>query len=256
MKILDQCRDACCQSYKTVISNHFIANYVLAYCLSVVFTIHRVLTKYVGSIGMASTSYAATGEMTNLNRVSRLLIGPCSDQFRDLLRFYIPPASFPAFIQRESSKLPHLTKPQQELILPNYGVYSGNYDDMDLSLLYIFLRNVCGIPAHNKGWGETPDPADRSLSANIERIRSARNRCGHAKKGMSKIDFENLWSEIRETVVDLDNFMMNKDKYQKEVDFIRNDTMDPETDKHYNVKLQDQIKEINNLKREYHLACT
>ena len=210
---------------------------------------------------MAST-YAATEEMTNLNRVSRLLMGPCTDQLGDLLHFYIHPASFPAVIQRERSRLPRLTPPQRNLILPNIGKYSGKYKDMDISLLYSLLRNFCGIKAHSKGWANTPETTDRSVSANIERIRLARNRCGHCTGGMSKADFNQIWSDIRAAVVDLDKVLGNKNKYQKAVDFVRNDTMDPETDIHYSDQLLEQMKDIENitesidsLKSGYHLVC-
>ena len=199
---------------------------------------------------MASTSYTATEEMTNINRVSRLLIGPCTDQLRDLLRFYIPPASFPSVIQRERFRLPRLTEPQRILILPNSGVYSGNYDDMDISLLYILLRNVCGIQAHGRGWGNTPDSADRSVSANIERLRLARNQCGHSLGGICYTEYNQIWSEIKAAVVDLDKALGNGNKYQKVVDFIRNDIMDPVRDKHYRDQLHEQMKEIEKVLEE------
>nr|XP_022291951.1 uncharacterized protein LOC111103176 isoform X2 [Crassostrea virginica] len=201
---------------------------------------------------MASTSYAATEEMTNINRVSRLLMDPCTDQLRDLLRFYIPPANFNSVIQMVKSQLPHLTKLQWKLILPNSGVYSGNYDDMDISLLYILLRNVCGIQAHNKGWGNTPDSADRSIAANIERLRLARIRCGHSTGGMSNAEFKQVWSEIRAAVVDLDKALRIGNKYQEVVDFIRNDTMDPTRDRHFRDQLLKQITETENIKKDVH----
>nr|XP_022290520.1 uncharacterized protein LOC111102161 [Crassostrea virginica] len=201
---------------------------------------------------MATISYAATEEMSNINRVSRLLMDPCTDQLRDLLRFYIPPANFNTIIQTVKSRLPRLTEPQRKLILPNYGVYSGNYDDMDISLLYILLRNFCGIQAHNKGWGNAPDSADRSVSANIERLRLARNRCGHSTGGMSNAEFNQVWSEIRATVVDLDKILGIGNKYQKAVDFIKNDTMDPVRDRHFGDQLLEQITETENIKKDVH----
>ena len=211
---------------------------------------------------MASTSYAATEEMTNTNRVSRLLMDPCTDQLRDLLRSYIPPANFNTVIKTVIPRLPRLTEPQRKLILPNSGVYSGNYDDMDISLLYILLRNVCGIQAHNKGWGNTPDSADRSVSANIERLRLARNRCGHSTGGMSNAEFNQVWSEIRAAVVDLDKVLRIGNKYQEAVDFILNDTMDPTRDIHFRDQLMEQItetenikKDVHNLKSGYHIVC-
>nr|XP_022299076.1 uncharacterized protein LOC111107929 [Crassostrea virginica] len=199
---------------------------------------------------MASTSYAATEEMTNLNRVSRLLMGPCTDQLRDLLRFYIPLASFLTVIQREKSRLPCLTGPQRNLILPSCGVYSGNYNDMDISLLYILLRNVCGIQAHKKGWGNIPDSLDRSVSANVERIRLARNECSHFAGGMCNCEFNRIWSDIKAAVVDLDKYLMIGNKFQEQVDFVRNDTMDPARDKHFSDQLLEQTKEMENIKKE------
>ena len=201
---------------------------------------------------MISTSYAATEEMTNINRVSRLLMDPCTDQLRDLLRFYIPPANFNTIIQTVKSRLPRLTEPQRKLILPNSGLYSGIYDDVDISLLYILLRNVCGIQPHNTGWGNSPDVADRSVSANIERLRLARNRCGHSTGGMSNAEFIQVWSDIRAAVVDLDKTLGIGNKYQEAVDFIRNDTMDPTRDRHFRDQLQDQITETENIKKDVH----
>ena len=131
-------------------------------------------------------------------------------------------------------------------------MYSGNYDDMDISLLYILLRNFCGIQAHNKTWGNTPDSADRSVSANIERLRMARNRCGHSTGGMSNAEFNQVWSEIRAAVVDLDKTLGIGNKYQKVVDFIRNDTMDPTRDRHFRDQLLEQINETENIKKDVH----
>ncbi|XP_078322139.1 LOW QUALITY PROTEIN: uncharacterized protein LOC144621946 [Crassostrea virginica] len=201
---------------------------------------------------MISTSYAATEEMTNINRVSRLLMDPCTDQLRDLLRFYIPPANFNKIIQTVKSRLPRLTEPQRKLILPNSGLYSGIYDDVDISLLYILLRNVCGIQPHNTGWGNSPDVADRSVSANIERLRLARNRCGHSTGGMSNAEFIQVWSDIRAAVVDLDKTLGIGNKYQEAVDFIRNDTMDPTRDRHFRDQLLEQINETENIKKDVH----
>jgi hypothetical protein len=114
----------------------------------------------------------------------------------------------------------------------------GNYDDMDISLLYILLRNVATIPAHNNGWGFDPDPSDRSLSANIERIRLVRNRCGHSTDpSLSQPEFLPIWSTIRSTMVDLDNFLRNGRQYEQAVDSLRVESMDPENDECYEEEL-------------------
>lgn len=194
---------------------------------------------------MAADPYAATQEMTNKLRVARLLMCPCTDQLRDILRYHVPPDKFNSVIQKKKSQLSHLTKPQRQLIFPDSGAYTGDYNDMDISILYILLRNICGIKEHRNGWGKDPDSADRSVSANIERLRLARNSCGHSNLDMSNDKFNQVWSDISASVVDLDNFLGTK--YQDSVKFIQTDTMDPMMEKKYLEQLQEQIKEFENL---------
>lgn len=214
---------------------------------------------------MASSAYSATEEITNANRISRLLMGPCTDQFRDLLRFYIEPSKFSEVIQKKKSIgcRSNMSVQSYKLILPKSGSYKGNYDDMDIALLYTLLRNICGIKEHRAGWGEKPQASDRSVSANIERIRLARNQCGHSTGGLlSNADFNQIWSSVRASVVDLDLELGNGNKYEKEVDFIRHDTMDPVRDQHYRDQLikqaienQATIEEVNQLKRSLQDVC-
>ncbi|XP_056000521.1 uncharacterized protein LOC130046350 isoform X2 [Ostrea edulis] len=193
---------------------------------------------------MASSDYESTPETTNANRACRAVLGPCTDGLRDTLRHYVPPHTFPNVIKLNKLNLPRLTKDQRDLILPRHGNYTGCYDDMDVSLLYILLRNISGISPHSKGWGNDPDTHDTSLSANIERIRLVRNRCVHSSDpSMSNTDFNSIWSTIRSTMVDLDAFLVNGNKYEKEVDFLHYESMDPERDLQYEEDLRKQVEE-------------
>ncbi|XP_055998778.1 uncharacterized protein LOC125653998 isoform X1 [Ostrea edulis] len=192
---------------------------------------------------MASV-YASTSETTNANRACRVVLGPCTDGLRDLLRHHVPPHTFPNVIKQNKLNLPRLTAVQRDLILPKHGGYSGIYDDMDISLLYILLRNITNISPHSKGWGNDPDPHDTSLSANVERIRLVRNRCVHScDPSMSNKNFNSIWSTIRSTMVDLDAFLMNGNKYEKAVDFLRHESMDPKNDLYYEKELRKQVEE-------------
>lgn len=193
---------------------------------------------------LAMALYASTPETTNLCRARRLLMGPCTDQLRDVLRKQIPPSTFRLVILQKEDKLPRMTKEQRDLILPKNGSYNGNYADMDISLIYMLLRNISNIPPHNNDWGEDPDPSDRSLSANIERIRTARNKLAHSSGcSLSHSDFNSLWSEVKSTVVDLDTFLINGNEYEKEVDLLTHESMDPERDQYYREELQKQAEE-------------
>ncbi|XP_056005262.1 uncharacterized protein LOC130050160 [Ostrea edulis] len=194
---------------------------------------------------MASSVYSSTPETTNANRACRAVLGPCTDGLRDTLRHYVPPHTFPHVVKLYKLNLPRsLTAVQRNLILPKTGNYTGRYDDMDISLLYILLRNITNISPHSKGWGNDPDPRDSILSANIERIRLVRNRCVHScDPSMSNSDFNSIWSTIRSVMVDLDAFLVNGNKYEKEVDFLRHESMDPENDLHYEEELRKQVEE-------------
>ncbi|XP_062571118.1 uncharacterized protein LOC134233142 [Saccostrea cucullata] len=193
---------------------------------------------------MAAPPYSSTEEPTNACRACRLLLGPCTDQFRDVFRHFVPPSSFQHVILRKTSDLPRLTAPQMNLILPRGSSYTGNYSDMDISLLYILLRNICSIPPHSKGWGNAPDPADRSLSASIERVHTARNQCVISSSSvLSDADFNTIWSTVRSAVVDLDSFLNNGNLFKSQVDIIKQETMDPVGDQHFIEELKKQIEE-------------
>ncbi|XP_056016410.1 uncharacterized protein LOC130046632 [Ostrea edulis] len=206
-----------------------------------------------------ASSYESTPETTNANRACRVVLGPCTDGLRDLLRHYVPLHSFHHVIKQNKLNLPRLNRDQRDLILPRTGNYAGNYGDMDISLLYILLRNISSIPPHSNGWGNDPDPSDKSVSANIERIRLVRNLCVHSSDpSMSISDFNSIWSTIRSAMVDMDVFLMNGNKYEKEVDFLHSESMDPENDLHYEEELKKQVEEdkttrkmMVNLKRKF-----
>ncbi|XP_062571191.1 uncharacterized protein LOC134233223 isoform X5 [Saccostrea cucullata] len=195
---------------------------------------------------MASTSspYNSTEETTNASRACRLLLGPCTDQLRDVLRKKVPPSTFAAEIIKPNHNLPRLTPQQRDLILPRNGSYFGNYDDFDISLLYILLRNICNITPHKNGWGNVPDINDVCLSANIERVRVARNSTVHsARPSLANSEFNDIWTSVRVAVVEIDTFLSNGNFYKKEVDILRHTTMDPVQDKHYRDQLAKQYAE-------------
>ncbi|XP_055999993.1 uncharacterized protein LOC125656883 isoform X2 [Ostrea edulis] len=202
---------------------------------------------------MASSHFASTPETTNLLRAFLLLLGPCTKQFRDVLRRRIPHSIFSQVISQEENKnaLLRLTTVQRDLIVPTHGSYSGTYDDMDIPLIYTLLRNVCSIQPHSKGWGKDPDSTDRSLSANIERIRIARNKCAHyPSDSLSNSEFNSLWSEVRSAVVDLDSFLNNGNQYEKEVDLQKQKSIHPELDYCLKEELRKQAEQIRENREE------
>jgi hypothetical protein len=94
--------------------------------------------------------------------------------------------------------LPLLDDEQQRLLYPEKGTFSVMYRNLSLPILYILLINVCGIPAHKKGWGSSPNFADMSLAANIDRIMEIhKSNFGEVpSKILNQSDFDRFMKEV------------------------------------------------------------
>ncbi|XP_061180646.1 uncharacterized protein LOC133189259 [Saccostrea echinata] len=197
----------------------------------------------------ANSPYSSEGT-TNVNRVCRLLLGPCADQLRDVLRKEVPPLTFAPVAMKQKQNLTRLTPQQRDLILPHNGYYTGNYDEFDISLLYTLLRNICNITPHKNGWGNDPDLYDQSLSANIERIRIARNTTAHsAKLSLTNLEFTDIWNSVRGAVLEMDAILSNGNHFQKEVDVLRYISMDPVQEKYYRDQIAKQYADDQDTKK-------
>ncbi|XP_062568316.1 uncharacterized protein LOC134230492, partial [Saccostrea cucullata] len=193
-----------------------------------------------------SSKYKSTPETTNLARVARLILGPCTDLLRDILKRNIAPSNLSKTVKtwvddiKKKKQNSSLNKQQIALIFPlPTKHYGGDYSDFDISLLYILLRNVCKIPPHNNGRGEEPDPTDNSVSANIERIRLTRNKYyGHAADfSLSDLNFIKEWQNIYNIAVELGQHIGTLSVYKDAVNNIRTCSIDPEIEAKYIDKL-------------------
>ncbi|XP_062595975.1 serine/threonine-protein phosphatase 6 regulatory ankyrin repeat subunit C-like [Saccostrea cucullata] len=213
---------------------------------------------------MSHSKYASTPQTTNLARISRLILGPCADMMRGVLLKEVPATDLSRRVKSwmKSEKRNPLNKSQADLIFPPpSNIYGGNYSDLDISLLYTLLRNLTTLPAHSQGWGNNPDPTDRSVSANMERIRCIRNKhYGHAVEiGIPDADFQLECMNIRKIAEDVD-ICFGVSKYQQSVDFIKTEKMDPQQEIKWIKKLtileslvsvvEQNAKEIQKLKNK------
>ncbi|XP_062621187.1 uncharacterized protein LOC134282811, partial [Saccostrea cucullata] len=70
------------------------------------------------------------------------------------------------------------------------------------------------------------------------------NQCVHSSSPvLSNADFNTIWSTVRSAVVDLDSLLNNGNQFEQEVDFLRQETMDPVRDRHYIEELRKQAEE-------------
>lgn len=147
---------------------------------------------------MSLSKYSSTRETTNLARIARIILGPCTDVLRAVLKNQISPTDLKTKVQSETTS--YITTHQKQL------VDGEDYSKFDITLLYSLLRNIC-FP-HYQLWGKIPIVSDRSIFANIERIRRTRNDYGHCPGfSISNSDFEDKWTYLFQIVKELEQYI-------------------------------------------------
>lgn len=123
-----------------------------------------------------------------------------------VLKRRLPGANFGNTLNGMKQRLlPFLNSNQEQLVYPDGLKYAGDLTDMDVSLLYIILRNLGTICPHQNGWDKEPEEYDHSISANIDRIRMAKNMIvSHSSNCLlGYAEFNNQWETIRRCCVEL-----------------------------------------------------
>lgn len=182
---------------------------------------------------MSHSKYDSTRETSNFARIARIILGPCTSLLQDILMKEILPSALSQKVKTSiANRKSPINKSQQRLI------YSGNYSSFDITLLYFLLRNMCSIPQHTNEWGKDPSPGDRSVSANIERIRIIRNGYGHGTRfSFTDADFEQKWKNIFQIVQELESSLGTATNYQDSLTNIKTCSMEPDLEKAYKEKL-------------------
>lgn len=198
---------------------------------------------------MSNSKIKLTRENTNLARVAQMILGPCTHVLRDVLRKELSPSDLEkkvrAYIAKtKQNKRKSLINKRQEKL-----VYGQDYSNFDVTLLYFLLRNMSSIQPHSNNWGNNPSLGDKSVSANIERIRLIRNEYGHnSERSTSDADFNIKYQYIQEIVQELEKYLGSSTKYQDEVKALETCPMDP-AQSEKNIKelldLHEKIKDIS-----------
>ncbi|XP_028407205.1 uncharacterized protein LOC114529589 isoform X2 [Dendronephthya gigantea] len=146
-------------------------------------------------------------EKANFSMLSRLLVDKGTEALRITFDTINSPVRLPGVLAAKKATLQRLkprviNKSQWDLLFPP----SGNPPDsktFDVTLLTVLLRNICGFPS--TGWDVMPPDTDRSMQANIARIKCYRNEV-YAHVTSTRVDnstFESLWKKISQTLVEL-----------------------------------------------------
>lgn len=192
-------------------------------------------------------------ENLNFARLSCIIFGPLTDVLRSVLEKEISPPSLSKRVNEylatlQGTKRYVITNDQKTLIS------EGDYSKFDITLLYYLCRNVCAIPPHTNQWGNRPSPEDRSVSANIERIRLIRNEYAHTSHpSISNSNFERRYQNMLNIIQQLEKNLGTSTEFHDAVLEIKSKPMNQEESTKYIEKLDDLKVILGNVHRKLSL---
>ena len=139
-------------------------------------------------------------ETTNFCRLLKVLVNLGSTVLRDLL-----PKNLADVVKTNKAKVDNLHS-NRILFDKQYNLLTEdppNPEKFDISLLTIILQNLCPkVLAPSNGWSRKPDSADRSLGADILRLRNTRNAIfAHvANTRVLDADFNVIWDDLKDVI--------------------------------------------------------
>ncbi|KXJ11497.1 uncharacterized protein LOC110243664 [Exaiptasia diaphana] len=151
-------------------------------------------------------------EKVNHAKLCRLLYDGGGTTVRAVVDRHCPPATLAATLKAKKPQLQKLRKPKGKVLnidqwnnlYPPSGT-SPSTKDFDITLLFVLIRNICGLTKPATGWDALPPPADTSSEANLARIKYYRNKIiGHnGNAEVDDIQYEAYWKEISSALVSL-----------------------------------------------------
>lgn len=162
--------------------------------------------------------YNQDKSVENYYRLCGLITTVCSDLLRDILSRHIEPGNLRSELNNNRTLLEKkMNKMQKQQIFLKAGNNPIFPKDLDISILYMLLRNICNnIPKPKSGWDNPPQKGDNSISDCIERIRQIRNKIqAHSANGrVNDTDFQNYWDELFDSVIGTEKVLTGGSVYE------------------------------------------
>ena len=169
---------------------------------------------------------ASSVEKTNGNKLSRLLIDGGTTVLRNIFDSHHPPANLAANLSSRHihpilTRLRHrniLNGVQWDKLFPPPGGGPPNSFNFDITLLFLLLRNICGLSPPLSGWDRMPPASDTSFEANLARMKYHRNVLyGHVTStGIQTSVFGVKWQEVSSVLVSLGLSQSEVDRLKRE----------------------------------------
>ena len=151
-----------------------------------------------------------TEEKSNGTKLSRLLVDGGTEALRNTFDGIHPPSSLAADLHSQLPILTHLRQKrvlnsnQWDKLFPSSGE-APDSRQFDITLLYVLLRDICGLTPPATGWDNLPLATDSTPEANLARIKYYRNQVyGHiSSTSIEEAEFEMYWKEISNALIAL-----------------------------------------------------
>ena len=199
----------------------------------------------------APTLAPSSKETTNYARLCRLLVGGGAKALRYTFDKIHSPANLFNVLKAGSAEHSILQSLNRKGIIDAtqwsklypFPPSSVTSEDFDITLLTVPLRNICGLAAPATGWDSLPSASDTSVEANIARVKYYRNSIyGHASQAsVDNPTFNALWQDISAALV-----VLGVDAAA--IAQLKTETMDPDTEKHYQELLKEWKKDEDSIK--------
>ncbi|XP_062593543.1 ankyrin-1-like [Saccostrea cucullata] len=165
---------------------------------------------------------------------------------RDVLEIEVPPGL--VYSKVKASSIYKKIRPEQELHL--IGAKIDGYQEIDITLLYTLIRNICiKIPLPTNGWGGNtmPSVGEVTIGDDIERIRLIRNSMfGHiSSASTSQTEFDDTWSIITDICQRLQTY--TKKDYMSGLNNIQSQALEEEYETTVIEKLREDYKNNQSL---------
>ena len=190
---------------------------------------------------------ASSKDSTNFARLYRLLVDGGAQALRLQFDRIYPPASLNAVLKCYKPKFKELK--QKRFLKANhwkvlYPAVSSSVssEQFDMTLLTVLLRNICGLNPPSSGWDSPPPSSDKSIEANIARVKDCRNRF-FALARRAPVDdetFNALWQDVSAALIALgiDAASINK---------LKSEGIDPYMERNYRELLE---RDENSIKKK------
>lgn len=193
----------------------------------------------MASVADAEDTLHSTKEKANFQRLTRLLMCGGIKLLREKFDSCHSPADLPPKLAdpviRAKLGNAKLSSPEWKILYPSPGIY-GKSADFDITLTFRLLRTICGLTAPSTGWNSLPANTNRSIEADLVRIKFFRNSVyGHnLKMEITDSDFLKLWTEIREALLRIAGSLSTakKDEWNKRIEDLLHDPLTPEAQRY------------------------